>query len=93
MTLTKVNAEIAKMLAHLAANPALLNPAALDQLATLNGRREALLWMEPIPAADQGRAARESITNLAANSGNLRGADVASMLGALAVYGTFAKMP
>ena len=93
MTLDQVKAEIAKLLNQLAATPANMSPALLDQLATLNGRREALWFMEGLPADAQGRAARDSIASITANSGNLRGAEVASTLAALAVYGTFAKQP
>jgi len=91
MTLATVNTEIAALLANLAANPGNMTPARLDQLATLNGRREALAFMESIPAEAQGRAARDALANLTMNAGNLRGSEVASTMGALGVYGTFAK--
>lgn len=93
MTLEQVKAEIAKLLNQLAATPANMSPALLDQLARLNGQREALWVMEGLPSEVRGRAARDNIASLTANSGNLRGAEVASTLAALAVYGTFAKMP
>lgn len=93
MTLEQVKAEIAKLLNQLAATPANMSPALLDRLARLNGQREALWVMEDLPPEVRSQAARDNITSLTANSGNLRGAEVASTLAALAVYGTFAKMP
>ena len=91
MTLATVNAEIAALLANLAANPGNMTPANLNHLATLNGRREALTFMESLSADVRGVAARDALCNLTMNRGNLRGADVTSTMGALAVYGTFAK--
>ncbi len=93
MTLARINAEIAALLTIICTNPALsMTPARLDQLATLNGRREALTFMESLPVEVQGRAARDAIANLTMNAGNLRGSEVASTMGALGVYGTFAKL-
>ena len=62
MTLARINAEIAALLTIICTNPALsMTPARLDQLATLNGRREALTFMKSLPVEVQGRAARDAI--------------------------------